>query len=247
MTLRFADKRVLVTGGASGLGWAIAEAFAEEGAVVVIADLPSARAEETARAMSAQFVACDVSDAAAVEAVFADGDCPDIVVNNAGIFSEKVPLHEISVGNWQAVMRVNLDGAFYVLKFAIPRMIQRGGGVIVNMLSVAAISGVLDNAPYSAAKSGLARLTREAAVTYGPNNIRVNGVAPTAVMTEAMEARIAAEPDPQAFRAMLESLNPLPGMPHARDVAHAVCFLASDEARYISGAVLPVDGAYSAR
>lgn len=247
MAPRFSGKRVLVTGGASGLGRAIAEAFAEESATVLVADLPSPKAQDTARAMGGMFVPCDVSDAAAVEAVFAKHECPDIVINNAGIFSEKVPLHEISVGNWQAVTRVNLDGAFYVLKFAIPRMIERGGGVIVNMLSVAAISGVLDNAPYSAAKSGLARLTREAAATYGPNRIRVNGVAPTAVMTEAMEARIAAEPDPEAFRAMLESLNPLPGMPHARDVAKAVCFLASDDARYISGAVLPVDGGYSAR
>lgn len=247
MSQRFAGKRVLVTGGASGLGRAIAEAFAQEGAAVLIADLPSGGATDTARAMGAEFVACDVSDPGAVEAAFAGVDCPDIVVNNAGIFSEKLPLHEISVANWQAVTRVNLDGAFHVLKSAIPRMIEQGGGVIVNMLSVAAIAGVMDNAPYSAAKAALARLTREAAVAYGPHRIRVNGVAPTAVMTEAMEARIAEAPDPAAFRKSLESLNPLPGMPHARDVAHAVCFLASDDARYITGAVLPVDGGYAAR
>jgi NAD(P)-dependent dehydrogenase (short-subunit alcohol dehydrogenase family) len=169
------------------------------------------------------------------------------VINNAGILSEKKPLHEISVENWCRVTEVNQNGPFHVMKAAVPRMMARGGGVIINMAATAAIAGVMNNGPYSAAKAALVRMTREAAVAYGPHNIRVNAIAPGAVMTEAMEQRIAEAPDPAAYRESLNHLNPLPGMPDAADVAAAVTFLASDNARFISGAVLPVDGAYACR
>lgn len=241
----------MVTGGASGLGRAICHAFAREGARLLIADIDEDKAFDLAAELGGRHLALDVADPASVEDAFAsaamEGGSPEIVINNAGIFSEKLPLHEISVGNWGDVIQVNLNGAFYVMKAAIPRMDAQCGGVIVNMLSVAAIAGVLNNGPYAAAKAGLMRMTREAAVAYGPRNIRVNAVAPTAVMTEAMEARIDAAPDPAAFRASLEQLNPLPGMPTGEDVAQAVCFLASDQARFITGAVLPVDGGFAAR
>lgn len=246
-----ARKIVLVTGGAHGLGRAIVAGFRSEGARVLIADKDEDAAFELAVELGARHLAMDVADPDSVEGAFATAEMemgvPEIVINNAGIFSEKKPLHEISVENWRRVTEVNQNGAFYVMKAALPRMIALGGGVIVNVASVAAIAGVLDNGPYSAAKAALVRMTREAAVAYGPHNIRVNAVAPGAIMTEAMEARIAAAADPEAYRASLHALNPLPGMPDAADVASAVTFLASDRARFVSGAVLPVDGAFAAR
>ena len=244
-------KIVLVTGGAHGLGRAIAVAFRQQGSRVLIADRDEDAAFDLAVELGARHLVMDVADYGRVEDAFAAADMemgsPQIVINNAGIFSEKKPLHEISVENWRRVTAVNQTGAFHVMKAALPRMMAQGGGVIVNVASVAAISGVMDNGPYSAAKAALVRMTREAAVAYGPHNIRVNAIAPGAVMTEAMEARIAAAPDPAAYRASLHNLNPLPGMPDAADVAAAVTFLASDNARFISGAVLPVDGGYAAR
>lgn len=246
-----AQRIVLVTGGAHGLGKAIVEAFRREGSRVLIADKDEDAAFDLAVELGARHLLMDVADPASVEQAFAAAQMemgvPDIVINNAGIFSEKKKLHEISVENWRRVTEVNQNGAFYVMKAALPLMMAAGGGVIVNVASVAAISGVLDNGPYSAAKAALVRMTREAAVTYGPHNIRVNAIAPGAVMTDAMEERIAQAPDPAAYRDSLHKLNPLPGMPSGADVAEAVLFLASDRARFISGAVLPVDGAFSAR
>lgn len=248
---QFDGKIVLVTGGAHGLGKAIVEGFRREGARVLIADVDEDAAFDLAVELGGRHLVMDVGDPASVEDGFAAAEmemgAPDIVINNAGIFSEKRPFHEISVENWRKVTEINQNGAFYVMKAAIPRMMARGGGVIVNVASVAAISGVLDNGPYSAAKAALVRMTREAAVAYGPHDIRVNAIAPGAVLTDAMEQRIAAAPDPDAYRASLHNLNPLPGMPGGADVAEAVLFLAGDRARYISGAVLPVDGAFSAR
>lgn len=244
-------KIVLVTGGAHGLGRAIAQAFHQQGARVLIADRDENAARKVAAGLDGLPVAMDVADDASVEAGFAlaerEWGTPTIVINNAGILSEKKPLHEISAENWRRVTEVNQNGPFYVMKAALPRMMAAGGGVIINMASTAAIAGVMNNGPYSAAKAALVRMTREAAVAYGPHNIRVNALAPGAVLTEAMEARIADAPDPVAYRESLNHLNPLPGMPDAADVAAAAVFLASDQARFISGAVLPVDGGYACR
>ncbi len=244
-------KIALITGGAHGLGRAIAMALHHEGCRILIADRDEDAGLKVAAELGARHLFMDVADYDSVEAGFAAAELemgsPHIVVNNAGILSEKKPLHEISAENWQAVTQVNQSGPFYVMKAAISRMMPLGGGVIINMASTAAIAGVMNNGPYSAAKAALVRMTREAAVAYGPHNIRVNAVSPSAVMTEAMEARIAEAPDPASYRQSLDHLNPLPGMPDASDVAAAVIFLASDKARFISGAVLPVDGAYSCR
>jgi meso-butanediol dehydrogenase / (S,S)-butanediol dehydrogenase / diacetyl reductase len=245
-------KVALVTGGASGLGKAMAERFAAEGSKVVIADVHAKAGEAVAAAVSGRFVRTDVTDPASVEsavafAVAAFGRL-DIMVNNAGIESLQAPMHECTIENWRKVIDVDLSGVFYGMKYGIAQfMRQGGGGSVVNTSSVAGIIGFHNIPPYTAAKAGVSNLTREGAVEYGPYNIRVNAVAPTAVLTDLNQRLIDSAPDPAAFKKYLETLNPLSGMPTPEDVAAAVVFLASDDARFISGAVLPVDGGYTAR
>jgi NAD(P)-dependent dehydrogenase (short-subunit alcohol dehydrogenase family) len=243
---------VLVTGGASGLGKAIVERFVAEGCRVAVADIDAETGEAMARSVGALFVRTDVADPAQVEfavrfAVTAFGRL-DVVVNNAGIESEQVPTHECSTENWRRIIDVDLTGVFHGMKYGIAQFIRQGdGGSVVNMSSVAGLTGYPCIPPYAAAKAGVSNLTRSAAVEYGAHGIRVNAVAPTAVSTAIIERLIERAPEPEALRKHLETMNPLLGMPTPEDVAAAVAFLASDDARFISGVILPVDGGYTAR
>ena len=247
-----AGKVVLITGGTAGLGKAIAEGFADQGARIVLADINEKTGQGVARAMSAQFVYANVSDPASVEAavastVQAHGRL-DVMVNNAGIESELAPMHQCTLANWRNVISVDLDGVFYGMKYAITQFLrQSASGNIVNISSIAGIVGLHNVPPYSAAKAGVSNLTRAAAVEYGPLGIRVNAVAPTVVMTAMSQRLVDNSKDPAAFQRYVDAMNPLRGSPTAEDIANAVVFLASDEARFITGTVLPVDGGYSAR
>jgi meso-butanediol dehydrogenase/(S,S)-butanediol dehydrogenase/diacetyl reductase len=247
-----AGKVVLITGGAAGLGKAIAERFGDQGAHIVLADINEKTGQGVARAMSAQFVYANVSDPASVEAavastVQAHGRL-DVMVNNAGIESELAPMHQCTLANWRNVISVDLDGVFYGMKYAITQFLrQSASGNIVNISSIAGIVGLHNVPPYSAAKAGVSNLTRAAAVEYGPLGIRVNAVAPTVVITAMSQRLVDNSKDPAAFQRYFDTMNPLCGSPTAEDIANAVVFLASDEARFITGAVLPVDGGYSAR
>ncbi len=249
---RFAGKVALVTGGASGLGRAVAIRLAAEGARVVVADLDAAGAAAVAGDLpDAVSVSVDTADPASVdrafgEAVHACGRV-DVVVNNAGIVGPQLPLHETDDQSWRRVMAVNADGAFHVLRRGIAALLEAGGGAIVNMVSSTALSGKPNLTPYTFSKAGLAGISRSAAIEYADRGIRVNAVAPTAVMTELVASHIASAADPAAMRALVESQTPIPGLPLPEDVAAAVAFLASDDARWITGHTLPVDGGYHAR
>ncbi|MGH6617145.1 SDR family NAD(P)-dependent oxidoreductase [Sphingomonas sp.] len=245
-------KTVLITGGASGLGKAMVERFAEEGSNVVIADLSEEAGTTIAAAAGGAFVKTNVTDPASVEAAVAFAverfGRLDVMVNNAGIESLQAPMHECTIDNWLKVIDVNLSGVFYGMKYAIAQFVrQGGGGNVVNTSSVAGLVGFQNIPPYSASKAAVSNLTREGAIEYGPMNIRVNAVAPTAVMTELNQRIVDTSDDPAAMLHYIQTLNPLAGMPVPEDVAAAVAFLASDDARFISGAILPVDGGYTAR
>jgi NAD(P)-dependent dehydrogenase (short-subunit alcohol dehydrogenase family) len=246
------SKVVLVTGGASGLGRAMTERFSSEGSRVVIADLDVERGQQLAGAVDGFFVRTDVTDPTSVEAAVAFAveklGRLDVIVNNAGVESLQAPMHECTIENWHRVIAVNLSGVFFGMKYGIAQFVkQESAGNVVNISSVAGIIGFHNIPPYSASKAGVSNLTREGAVEYGSRGIRVNAVAPTAVLTPLNQRLIDTQPDPAAFKKYLETLNPLAGMPTPEDVAAAVVFLASDDARFISGAVLPVDGGYTAR
>ena len=248
---RFEGKIVYITGGASGLGEATARQFAKEGAKIVIADIDEEGARSVAGSLPDAIAnRVDTSDAKSVEASISAAvqhyGRIDVVFNNAGISGEQLLIHEMSVENWKRVTSINGDGVFYVLKYAIAEMLRTGGGVIVNTSSTNGLIGIPNIAPYTFTKGGVIGLTKSVAIEYAKQGIRVNAVAPTVVRTTLVENFIADAADPAQMAKQMENFNPMPGMPTPEDVAAAVTFLASDEARFITGHVIPIDGGYTA-
>lgn len=245
------DKIVLVTGGGAGFGKAIVERFVAEGSKAIVADIDERAGQATADAVAGHFVRTDVSDPASVEAAVAFAVAThgrlDIMVNNAGIESAQAPIHDCTMENWRRVLDINLSGVFYGMKFALAQFVKQGSGNIVNISSIAGIVACLNLPPYSAAKAGVSNLTREGALEYARMGIRVNAIAPTAVMTEMNERMRQVADDPDGFVGYLNSMNPMPGTPSADDIAAAAAFLASDDASFISGVILPIDGGYTAQ
>jgi NAD(P)-dependent dehydrogenase (short-subunit alcohol dehydrogenase family) len=252
MNGRFEGKVAFVTGGASGLGAAAAQRFSDEGAQVAVADIDGAAAQKLAASLRDGYaVQLDTSDAESVARGVADAvehfGRLDVVFNNAGITGAQQILHELDVEDWHRVRAVNGDGIFYVMKYAIEAMLRTGGGSIVNTSSTAGLTGQLNISAYTFAKAGIIGLTRSAAIEYAKQNIRVNAIAPTVVWTPLVQRFAESAPDPVAMRALMENYNPTPGIPTAEDVAALVAFLASDEARWITGHTVPIDGGYVAQ
>ena len=241
-----ANRSVMVTGGASGLGKAIVERFLAEGALVLATDRDAEALSALPTRPHLQTLSCDVTDAPAVRAAVSHvvklfGKL-DVVVNNAGIGPARTPLHEANIDEWHRIIDVNLSGVFYGMKFGIEQMLgQDSRGTIVNIASTGGMVGVPQMPSYTAAKGGLVNLTRAAAIEYGPVGIRVNAVAPAAVITPLLR-RMAGEAADDIAKA-----NPLARAVTPEDIAAAVAFLASDDASSISGVILPVDGGYTAQ
>lgn len=250
---RFEGKVAFVTGGASGLGAATSARLAEEGARVAIADIDAAGAEELAAVLDGALpLFVDTADSGSVDRAVARTvetyGRIDIVFNNAGIEGMQQPVHEMSDENWQRVRAVNGDGAFHVLRATVRAMIELGtAGAIVNTTSIAGVVGQVNIAPYTFSKTGLVGLTRSVALEVAARGIRVNAIAPTVVMTPLVEHYIATAPDPERMRHRMDTLNPMPGLPTPEDVAALVTFLVSDEARWITGQTIAIDGGYTAR
>jgi len=245
MVGRVEDKVAIVIGGARGIGRAIAERLAEEGARVVIADTLADQGAATAQRLSergeAMFVATDVGRKEAVDALVDAAlrrfGRVDILVQNAGIYPYTM-LPDIAVEEWDAVLGVNLRGCFLAIQACARPMGRQGYGRIVLTSS---ITGPRVTSPghghYSASKAGINGLIRAAAIELAPQGIGVNGVEPGNILTEGMQA----ERSPEFIRTMERSV-PLGRLGTPRDVAHAVLFLASDEAAYITGTTIVVDG-----
>jgi NAD(P)-dependent dehydrogenase (short-subunit alcohol dehydrogenase family) len=235
-----AGKRVVVTGGASGIGRAIALRFAGEGARVAIVDVNEERAVQVAGEVKGSAHRADVADATALASAFADAERAlgglDVLVNNAGL-SHLDFLHATDDAHWRRVIDVNLSGAFYAMRAAIPAMQRAGGGAIVNNASGSAPRPTRGEGAYSAAKAGVVALTQIAAQEYGPA-IRVNCISPGLVRTPMSEA-LFSRPD------TLEPLRrsaPLGRAGSAEEIADVALFLASDLSRYMTGQNLVVDG-----
>lgn len=245
----------VVTGGAQGIGRAIVQSLAESGAQVVLVDLDADAAETAAREVGAAGRAClslagDVSDSERMDAVAAEvlrrfGRI-DILINNAGINSaHRVPIHEYRMEDWDRILKVDLTGLFVTSRAMIPAMLQTGGARIVNVSSIAGLVPLRLQCAYTAAKAGVANLTRAMAAELGGQGIRVNAVAPGSTLTGPTEALFYGS-DAAAAEKAASLLSHVPlGRPGRTDeIAAAVLFLAAPASSYVTGVVLPVDGGW---
>jgi NAD(P)-dependent dehydrogenase (short-subunit alcohol dehydrogenase family) len=256
MTSRFDGKVVLVTGGASGIGLATAQRFAQDGARVVISDVSVQAGEAAANAIrqlggGATFVRCDVSAQDEVEAMVRRtlelyGGL-DYAFNNAGIEGALAPTADYAPDAWRRVLDVNLVGVFYCMRAEIPHLIARGGGAIVNMASILGTVAFANAGAYTASKHGVIGLTRAAALEYADRGIRINVVCPGFIETPmVMERGVQAGARPDVRR-QLEELHPMKRLGRPEEVAAAVAFLCSDDSSFMTGHPLLVDGGYVAR
>jgi len=250
---RLAGKAAFITGGASGLGRAMATAFAAEGARVAIADIDAARGREAARSIGerAIFLGHDVTDedqwiANLAEAARVFGRL-DTLVNNAGI-GTRGSVETTTLAEWRRIHAVNLDGPFLGCKHAIPRIAAAGGGAVVNISSVAGLIGARDSAAYCASKGGLRLLTKSVALhcAHRGNGVRCNSIHPVYTETPMVEEMLAASRDPQKMREAMAAMIPLGRLGTPEELAAMAVYLVSDEARFVTGAEFVFDGGYTA-
>lgn len=253
---RLTGKVAVITGAAVGLGRAIAVRMAEEGASVALLDIRDADgreliAELKARGLPAAYWRCDVSVEGEVKAVMQKvvqhfGRL-DILVNNAGIAGVNKPTHEITEAEWDRVQAVNVKGVFFCTKHAIPHLKQAGAGSVINLSSIYGLVGGPDVPPYHASKGAVRLMSKTDAMLYAPDRIRVNSIHPGFIWTPMVEAHLSAQGDLEEGRKATAALHPLGHIGEPDDIAWGAVYLASNEARFVTGAELVIDGGYSAR
>ncbi|MFC4800236.1 SDR family NAD(P)-dependent oxidoreductase [Neobacillus sp. GCM10023253] len=245
--MRFLGKTAIVTGGGSGIGRAAAIRFAQEGAAVAVADVDSLGGEETVSIIEnaggkAIFVKTDVADSNQIKELISTTTNTfgslNIMFNNAGIGNSEVKSTDLSEDEWDKVVDINLKGVFLGIKYAVPELIKAGGGAIVNTASLLGLKGQKYMSAYNASKGGVVILTKNAALEYGKKNIRVNAIAPGVIDTKIIENWRQSE----WKWPIISKANALGRIGNPEEVANAVLFLASDEASFITGATLSVDG-----
>jgi 3-oxoacyl-[acyl-carrier protein] reductase len=247
-TMRLKGKVALITGGADGIGKATAKVFVDQGAIVCICDINENKGQKTAEELGCTFFKVDVSNRQTVQAwvddVIEQFGRVDILINNAGILRDatlvKVKdgelIKQMSEENFDAVIAVNLKGVFNCTQAVAPYMIRQGSGSIVNASSVVGLDGNFGQTNYVASKAAVVGMTKVWARELGRKNVRVNAIAPGLIMTEMIATM------PEKIREMMKSHTPMGRFGDPREVANAYLFLASDEASFITGAVLRVDG-----
>jgi len=254
---RLNSRTAIVTGGAVGIGRACVIRMAEEGAKVAVFDVlktegEAMAAELTAKGHDVAFWQVDVADEAAlktaIDAAAARFGGLHVMVNNAGISGSPKPTDQVTEAEWDKVQAVNVKGVFFGTKHAIPHLRAAGAGSIINLSSILGLVGSGGLAPYHASKGAVRLMTKNDAIAYALEGIRVNSVHPGYIWTPMVENHLRAmSDDPEAAKAATGSAHPVGHLGEPDDIAWAVVYLASDEAKFVTGAELAVDGGYTAR
>lgn len=252
MSKQFSEKVALITGAGSGIGRSTALAFAQEGARVIVSDVAVETGEETVQLIQdaggeAQFVRADVANVADVAkmvqtAVDQYGRL-DIGINNAGIGSGWKRLADYEDEDWNRIINVNLNGVFFCMRHEIKQMLQQGSGAIVNVASIAGLRGLVNSSAYTASKHGVVGLTKSAALEYATENIRINAVCPVFTRTPLFEALFDINP---SYEERIKKNIPMRRYGRPEDIAHGILWLCSDNASFITGHALPLDGGMTA-
>jgi meso-butanediol dehydrogenase/(S,S)-butanediol dehydrogenase/diacetyl reductase len=247
MASELAEKIIVLTGGADGIGRECALAYQREGAIVAILDRDLDAAQRTAAELGGGSIAlhADVSDGQAIRiaivAVMNQFGRIDAVHNNAGIASPSLPLHETTEQEWDDLQRINVKSVYWTTKFAFEALVA-SEGCILNTASMVGLIGQLDHAAYVASKGAMIALTKAMAVDYARYSIRVNAICPAGVWTPMLERWCSEQQEPGRIRQYLDDIHPLGYCPRGDVIADAAVFLLSSKARFMTGCILPVSG-----
>lgn len=252
---RLKGKVAAITGASLGLGRATAVRMAEEGAAVALLDVldeagATLAAELTDRGLPARYWRCDVTSetevARVLDEVVAHFGSLNVLVNNAGVAGANKPTHEITEAEWDWVQAVNVKGVFFCTKHAIRHLRAAAGGSIINLSSIYGLVGAPDSPPYHASKGAVRLMSKTDAMIYAPDKIRVNSIHPGFIWTPMVEHHLEAQGDLDEGRQAVAALHPLGHMGEADDIAWGAVYLASDEAKFVTGSELVIDGGYTA-
>lgn len=254
---RLQDKTTIVTGAARGIGRAISILFARQSAKVAVTDIIDSEGlqlveEIRAEGGQARYWHLDTSSEEQVQQtfhqVYSEFGGLEVIVNNAGISGANRPTHVLTLQEWNLVMQVNVTGVFLCTKHAIPYLRLQGGGSIINLSSIYGIVSAPDIPPYHASKGAVRMMTKTDALLYARDNIRVNSIHPGFIWTPLVEDMAAeSQEGVDAFRKNLDKLHPIGHVGEPMDIAFGALYLASDEAKFVTGSELVIDGGYTAR
>lgn len=254
---RLKDKVIIITGGSLGIGKSACQKMAEEGARVAITDILDEEGRQLAEKITsdggkAKFWHLDVADEGEVKKVFSEVNAEygkiDVLVNNAGISGVNKPTDEIDLKDWQKVMDINVNGAFLCTKHIVPYMRKNGQGNIINLSSIYGLIGAGDIPAYHASKGAVRIMTKNDALIFAKDNIRVNSVHPGFIWTPLVEAMgKESGKNIEEFRKELDALHPIGHVGEPEDVAYGIVYLASDEAKFLTGSELLIDGGYTCK